>query len=358
MKIVMDNIQINAQSAIEDQLVQSATDLGNSTKTNIESLLKQSEELSKQLSDILTQIKNETENSLGNEDDIIKVVDSLNQARSSINDIIGVREMDVASSLSFMNLQVQQMENRVRELESRTFGTQIKDEVKSIVNNVVSSARNAISETSKHLVKFFNKCRTSVENAISNIKQTSIDVSKAWSEYSKTTNEYANMIVDFKSEKTKEATQKKADFINAEIDSKINDVENKYKNANGLEKLAYKATLIELKIDKDAIHNSEVNSEKIANIKEKASQVTDTIKQKVFDAKENISLYTDTAKNEIINASRNVRDSIITKVISSLESAIDLAKNYANDKGIKVPEPDKKKEMDQKKDQEPDIEME
>ena len=378
MNVNMNNVQIkdSAYAAVGAQLLNDAQKTGLDVKNQIESLREEIiNRVSKQITNKLDEIGSTVENMLGEEASIEDINSYISKSKEDINIALDVSEMDA-------NSRIAELSTKITALENRTIGSMIKDEVRDAVKDVVNKSRNAVSLFSSKLNKFYKNTRECVGKAIATVKDRAAEVSKAWASIK---DSYANSLEvmsqhleksDIEKDETASVDEKRAarnkrlDFSIAKQAEAVRDLQGKIVNAKGIEKLIYKASLISEVNNLDSIvyektvanqkdeFNDKVSDTKdkvinkgkeiVADLKDKsetfaihAMYAKDAIQNSPEKAKEifvkckdRINKEIDKAKTDISNSAKNIRNNAVTKILDSMDTAINKARDYADNKGM------------------------
>lgn len=344
MKVDINNIGATAKSAVERQTLFDSTKIGNTVSCNLKDILNDVHDISTRLQDAVSQMSNSTEQMLGEEKDIIAINDELNLMKEQINGLLDTKEMDICQKLSDISMQLAILQNR-------TFSSQLRDEVKTKVNDVVSQSRKTIAMVADKVSKFFQNARKSINNVVEQLKTKASEISMAWDSYRsiiKTNREMmkdsAGLEFDRLDKSARQTREKKVDYILANRQAELARLIKEKEQVAGIEKLICKAAIInvESSIDEIKYINSQ-NKEKdkafdrFTEARENIKQATDSITNKVTAAKDSIFEAVDYTKTEIKTAAEEARDSAVIKAINILENVVNRAKEMAEEKGIKLP---------------------
>lgn len=370
MRVDIDKVNDKAQEAVGYQMTDDASEMGDNIKERIQRLMNQINSFSEELNDIVSQVGDNTSYLLGNEENMLKISDSLANDKAKINSLIDVKEMDLAQQMSEMMTMVTAMQNR-------TIGSQIKDEAKAYVNNIVEKSREAISCLAEKATSFFKSVRASVNKAIDSFKETASNTIEAVSTYRNTLKMNKSAEMDssrrrdsYRSDQERQIKEvgernpnNKISYLLADRTKELEDLKDRYQNSVGIDKLLYKTAIEKTEATIDVLnHNDErqqkqfdLDKDRLARYEAiEASQKE--LQEKLMETKDIISYTVSSTIQEIKNAATAVRDKTLTAVIDKLEAATNKAKSYAESKGIDLATPDKAKE--ELKEQDVEIEME
>lgn len=369
MRVDIDKVNDKAQEAVGYQMTDDASEMGGNIKERIQRLMNQINSFSEELNDIVSQVGDNTSYLLGNEENMLKISDSLANDKAKINSLIDVKEMDLAQQMSEMMTMVTAMQNR-------TIGSQIKDEAKAYVNNIVEKSREAISCLAEKATSFFKSVRASVNKAIDSFKETASNTIEAVSTYRNTLkmNKSAEMDSNhrgtYRTEQERQIKEvgernpnNRISYLLADRTKELEDLKDRYQNSVGIDKLLYKTAIEKTEATIDVLnHNDErqqkqfdLDKDRLARYEAIESSQKE-LQEKLMETKDIISYTVSSTIQEIKDAATAVRDKTLTAVIDKLEAATNKAKSYAESKGIDLATPDKAKE--ELKEQDVEIEME
>lgn len=369
MRVDINKVNDKAQEAVGYQMTDDASEMGDNIEERIQRLMDQINSFSEELNDIVSQVGDNTSYLLGNEENMLKISDSLANDKAKINSLIDVKEMDLVQQMSEMMTMVTAMQNR-------TIGSQIKDEAKAYVNNIVEKSREAISCLAEKATSFFKSVRASVNKAIDSFKETASNTIEAVSTYRNTLKMNKSAEMDSQSpglrssdreHQLKEVGERnpnnRISYLLADRTKELEDLKDRYQNSVGIDKLLYKTAIEKTEATIDVLNHNDERQQKRFDLDKnvlaryeamEASQ--QAIQEKLIETKDIISYTVSSTIQEIKDAATAVRDKTLTAAIDKLEAATNKAKSYAESKGIDLATPDKAKE--ESKDQDVEIEME
>lgn len=351
----MNNINVSAQNAVEQQINNDAIRTGQEISEKLKRMLEYTTAFSIEVQKAVDKIKDDTQTMLGDEKSIIEINNKLQLESEKINGSIDTFLMNNSQLMSEMMTVLTAIDNRLVSMENRKIGTQIKDEVKDNVSQIINSTRSAVQTVYHKVNDFLNNLRDSVNKAISNIKEKAFNLSQAWNAYkdavSSNEKSYSdaltlsakNSFMEIKKGKkplTKEEHSNKQFirieqlYLSADKGIELEKLEEKYKNAKGLDKLIYKAAIISTASTLEKIDKIEENTQKIEELinryREESQKREQAIVQKITDTKDSINVCVLTAKNEISTAAKELKSNAVLKVIAVLEKACTKAYSYAD----------------------------
>lgn len=361
MKFDMNNINLSAQNAVEQQINNDAIRTGQEISEKLKRMLEYTTAFSIEVQKAVDKIKDDTQTMLGDEKSIIEINNKLQLESEKINGSIDTFLMNNSQLMSEMMTVLTAIDNRLVSMENRKIGTQIKDEVKDNVSQIINSTRSAVQTVYHKVNDFLNNLRDSVNKAISNIKEKAFSLSQAWSAYkdavSSNVRSYSdaltlsakNSFIEIKKGNkplTREQFSNKKFikieqlYLSADKGIELKKLEEKYKNAKGLDKLIYKAAIISTASTLEKIDKIEENTQKIEGLvnryRDESQKREQAMVQKITDTKESINMCVLTAKNEISTATKELKSNAVLKVIAVLEKACTKAYSYADKNNIEL----------------------
>lgn len=347
MKVDINNVNEVAQDVVGHQLVNDASEVGYSVSERIQLLIKQSQALSEELAQLIEQAGNDTSILLGQEENINKINENLSVTKEKINDLISTKESDVSQQMS-------ELMARITALQNRTLGTQIKDEIRSNVNSIIDAAKLTITQASEKFKEFFKSLRDFSNRAIDKFKENAghiVDVVKDYRHSLKTyrdteKNEYHRA----HNEEEKKCNDRSLSYLVADRTRELEDLQGKYNQATGIEKLIYKLSINKIEESLDIIDDRDKDNESSYVRYQSLYQSMDTFNkkciEKISDLANDIRYTTIAIKEDLKKSSNELRDKTVLSAIEKLEKVSSKVKSYAENKGIDLPDPDKKKELD------------
>ena len=347
MKVDIQNVTESAQSAVENQLLQDTAELGESISDRIYSLLQQSERMASELGSYVEQAKEDSFLLLGEEENIYKINENLTNTKEMLDHLINTKESDISQQMSELMI-------RITALQNRTLGMQVKDEVRTHVNNVIEASRNAVKMASEKFTEFFKNARTFVNQSIDKIKENVNSIHKVASEcinesindmrikpiistgtHGKNNdvikNHYSNEddLYRFK--------ERQYSYLLADRQQALDSLNEKHQNSKGIEKLMYKVAIKRTENAIEFINQKDEQNERTHDHNIDFNKDLDKVKELAED----IDNYLIGTKVELINSAIEIRNNVVNSVINKLDSLSDRARSYAERNGIEIPKPDK-----------------
>ena len=356
MKVDINNVNEVAQDVVGQQLVNDASEVGYSVSERIQLLIKQSQALSEELAQLIEQAGNDTSILLGQEENINKINKNLSVTKEKINDLISTKESDVSQQMS-------ELMARITALQNRTLGTQIKDEVRSNVNSIIDAAKLTITQSSEKFKEFFKSVRDFSNRAIDKLKENAervVEVVKDYRDslkivYDTTISIYNHNIGNdyniTKQNRFNRDAQKNIDdsyfsYMIADRTKELEKLQEKYDQSSGIEKLMYKLSINRVETILHLINKTENINQKINNYGTIVDKKCDGCIEKITDLANDIRYTTIAIKEDLKKSSNELRDKTVLSAIEKLEKVSSKVKSYAENKGIDLSDPDKKKELD------------
>lgn len=343
MKVDINNVNEVAQDVVGQQLVNDASEVGYSVSERIQLLIKQSQALSEELAQLIEQAGNDTSILLGQEENINKINENLSVTKEKINDLISTKESDVSQQIS-------ELMARITALQNRTLGTQIKDEIRSNVNSITDVAKLTITQASEKFKEFFKSVRYFSNKAIDKLKENAEHVVEVVKDYRNSLKTYKdtknNEYHRSHDDEEKRINDRSLSYLAADRTKELENLQEKYNNAVGFEKLIYKLSINKLEESLDIIEFREKDSQSSYAIYQSMDAFEKKCIEKISDLANDIRYTTIAIKEDLKKSSNELRDKTVLSAIEKLEKVSSKVKSYAENKGIDLPDPDKKKELD------------
>lgn len=343
MKVDINNVNEVAQDVVGQQLVNDASVVGYSVSERIQLLIRQSQALSEELAQLIEQAGNDTSILLGQEENINKINKNLSVTKEKINDLISTKESDVSQQIS-------ELMARITALQNRTLGTQIKDEVRSSVKNITDTAKLTITQSSEKFKEFFKSVRDFSNRAIDKLKENAEHVVEVVKDYRNSLKTYKdtknNEYHHAHDDEEKRINDRSLSYLAADRTKELENLQEKYNNAVGFEKLIYKLSINKLEESLDLIEFREKDSQSAYASCQSMDAFEKKCIEKISDLANDIRYTTIAIKEDLKKSSNELRDKAVLSAIEKLEKVSSKVKSYAEIKDIDLPDPDKKKELD------------